>query len=670
MLRPTLIFCLWLGGSELALFAQANSWTKPTSGYWEEPYWSLGVLPGTNQDIYLTNAGWKALAIGRSTVTHYPQTLNVGSVTVSSPAYSFNLLLFNYAGLQAPLVTGGLPYNGSFVVASNSAVLMLYSALQVNDVYAPWGPISSFSIGGTFTQGEFSRVSANFLNVGDIGPGVYNFTNDLVSVGTENVGGHFSPTNVDGNFPATFNQFGGTNLCNLQVVNAGEYNLYDGYLGTNINVRDFASFNQFGGTVSGNLGIIEGSYLLAGGVLLGSALNEPQMPDFPFFDAFATILQTGGTNLCTSVTLIGIDDPETVFCDYDLSNGVLYDSGPLTLYAPSSFSQSGGVQTNTGISLISGAGHGGPIPSFFYLAGGVISTLSLNIDLGFFTQVGGTNQVAGDIRCSGAYYQDEVEYYSLGGGLLTESNLTLLPGLAGGAFTQSNGVHVVSGLLSVISSYPPIVHYTLTGGALSARNIQLAGGASFHHDGGTVTNTGTFTLAPGTWYEQTGSQQFGQLQLGLDGPYGILSNNSAIWFSTHPCTLRFANSSSLIWTNGVFLIIEGWNGSLQGGGQHQLIFGSDATGLSPQQVAQVLFHNPMGVSGLYPATILATGEIVPTQFLAEQNVRGNLMLSWAGNMILQSSTNISGPYYDIIGASRPFTVPLTQPQMFFRLHSP
>jgi hypothetical protein len=157
--------------------------------------------------------------------------------------------------------------------------------------------------------------------------------------------------------------------------------------------------------------------------------------------------------------------------------------------------------------------------------------------------------------------------------------------------------------------------------------------------------------------------------LGLYKEYGIAPSNSTIWFPTNSCTLRFANSGSLAWTNGVSLIIEGWNGSLQGGGNHQLVFGSDATGLAPQQVAQVLFHNPMGVSGLYPATILATGEIVPTQFLAEQNVRGNLVLSWAGNMTLQSATNISGPYQDINGASRTFMVRLTQPQMFFRLHT-
>src|SRR5438270_101394 len=90
---------------------QANAWTKPVSGYWEEPYWSLGSLPSTNQAILLTNAGWKALAIGPSTSQNYPGTLNVGSIFVSSPPSSFNLLLLNYAGYQAPITANVLTLN-------------------------------------------------------------------------------------------------------------------------------------------------------------------------------------------------------------------------------------------------------------------------------------------------------------------------------------------------------------------------------------------------------------------------------------------------------------------------------------------------------------------------------------------------------------------------------
>src|SRR5437867_13281744 len=56
--------------------ADINSWTKPTSGYWEEQaYWSLGKLPESTQSVMFTNAGWKALAIGANTAQNFPQSM-------------------------------------------------------------------------------------------------------------------------------------------------------------------------------------------------------------------------------------------------------------------------------------------------------------------------------------------------------------------------------------------------------------------------------------------------------------------------------------------------------------------------------------------------------------------------------------------------------------------
>jgi len=54
--------------------AQVNSWTGPTSGNWEDTgSWSLGILPGTNQTILLTNYGWKAVQISGNTAQNFPQ---------------------------------------------------------------------------------------------------------------------------------------------------------------------------------------------------------------------------------------------------------------------------------------------------------------------------------------------------------------------------------------------------------------------------------------------------------------------------------------------------------------------------------------------------------------------------------------------------------------------
>src|ERR1041385_3668501 len=84
--------------------AQTNSWISPTSGAWEDASsWSLGIPPGTNQTIFITNSGWKAVSIGPNT-THFPQTLSVDSVTISSPTNSLNTLLLNFAGVGSPLI--------------------------------------------------------------------------------------------------------------------------------------------------------------------------------------------------------------------------------------------------------------------------------------------------------------------------------------------------------------------------------------------------------------------------------------------------------------------------------------------------------------------------------------------------------------------------------------
>jgi len=49
-------------------YSQTNAWIKSTSGDWEEPEWSLGMLPGIGQAVQITNPGWKAVAIGVPTV--------------------------------------------------------------------------------------------------------------------------------------------------------------------------------------------------------------------------------------------------------------------------------------------------------------------------------------------------------------------------------------------------------------------------------------------------------------------------------------------------------------------------------------------------------------------------------------------------------------------------
>src|SRR6185436_15813359 len=118
--------------------AQVNIWTKPTSGQWTEPFWSLGVgQPLPTHSVMFTNAGYKALGV-------YPGTLvTISNLQISSPADSLNTLLLNYTGLGTPHRVAR-----SVFVGSNAVLLTLFSALQID--------IDGLSVGGTVRHGEFS----------------------------------------------------------------------------------------------------------------------------------------------------------------------------------------------------------------------------------------------------------------------------------------------------------------------------------------------------------------------------------------------------------------------------------------------------------------------------------------------------------------------------------
>jgi len=198
---------------------------------------------------------------------------------------------------------------------------------------------------------------------------------------------------------------------------------------------------------------------------------------------------------------------------------------------------------------------------------------------------------------------------------------------------------------------------------LNAPNIQIDNGAYFEHDGGTLTTSGLLTLGYGAWNERTTGQQFGQFR--LSAPAG--SNATFSLPSSGACTIHFANSSSVAWSNNGGLTIKNWHGAVSGGGVTQIYFGSTSSGLTSQQLAQIRFN----ISGsLQPARILATGEVVPASAPPQvQFTRtGNTMtLSWGPGWFLQSSTNVTGPYQDVSGATSPWPVNTTRPREYFRL---
>ena len=329
----------------------------------------------------------------------------------------------------------------------------------------------------------------------------------------------------------------------------------------------------------------------------------------PMVNSF--VLQNGGTNFAVSM---GLGDPTDFggLAFYTLSNGVLQVNSSL-LFRGGEFSQYNGQNTIVSNFLMVGTGTShGTVFAEYLLAGGTLS---------------------------------------VGGGLAEQ----------GADFTQNGGSNSIAGAL-VLSANPgdPPTWYALGGGTLAVKDISINSGTFFQHTSGNIIQTGLLTLSQGEWRSAAAVQSLGPLQLTVG-----TSNNSAITFPNGSSALRFANSSSQPWDPSAILYITNWHGSTSGGGGTQLSFGSDSSGLTKQQVGQIRFVLSIG---LYPVTILATGEVVPAGATLDFTRNGStLTFTWPSGWFLQSASNVAGPYFDVPEATSPYPVSMSSPQQYFRL---
>jgi len=130
-----------------------------------------------------------------------------------------------------------------------------------------------------------------------------------------------------------------------------------------------------------------------------------------------------------------------------------------------------------------------------------------------------------------------------------------------------------------------------------------------------------------------------------------LTENSIVNLdSTKSYTINFNASNTVSWINSKILTIKGWKGSFNGttGTKGQLFIGNSASGLISGQLAQIQFQDGSGT--LYPATILSSGELVPTAALPyitldqtnlSQVASGNISLGTTNNLLSNFRVNIT-----------------------------
>lgn len=442
--------------------AVTNEWLKPTSGYWEEPYWSLG-RPPTNQDMVIfDNAGFKALAIGQSTVTSIPQSLSIQSLLIDAPVNSFNQLLLNWAGITVPLSV-----SSNLVVGTNGSLVSHFSALIA----------SNFYIGATAQF--FDQSTASFTNVfaGPDSGSELDLSNSVFAADLLQLGASQSPSS------GVVNQSGGTNRTGTLAIYPGSsYTLADGGIlsGNALEMHtigevDDAHFTQSGGNANfGSAGNVLGSnpntfarLSLSGGSFVATNLSLNN----------GSFAQDGGTN---SVGLLQLSPSDFTSGSYTLSGGLLISvnltAGVGTGNEPPSavFTQTGGVHTN-GSLILAGTVQSGFALAFgsYVLNGGLLVSGAEGINMGSMSHGAGTN-IVGNLSVSGG------GTYNLSGGGIVSSNVSLDTPQVETIFSQTGGDHRVLGRLSLNR----LVTYSLTGGTLEVSNIEVDPGGQLLVQGG------------------------------------------------------------------------------------------------------------------------------------------------------------------------------------------
>ena len=396
-----------------------NVWTKPASGYWEEPFWSLGRLPSADDQVIFTNSGWKALAIASSTARDFPQSLQVRDITVASPVDSFNTLLLNFAGFEVPLHV-----SGRLTIEHSAALVVLSSALHVTNT-------GEFIVNGTVQHGDFSDVRTLTMHIGYQAPGIYYFSNVVLQM-----------DHLIVDFQSQFDQEGGSSAIGTMLLrNQGIFTVAGGQFvgGTaRVGVGSSGVIMQSGGSavwtggvdLAPNYGV--GTYNLSGGVLTTPSIivGEPGLGEF---------VQSGGTNNVSSLFAGSSANSGR----YTLSGGAL-NTDDTYMGGNGSMIQQGGTHTTGYLELRGEDTRNGPDDAGYGLEDGILITSNMNVRFGDYSQSGGSNFVSGNLFI-------EPEQWAIGlhlsGGLLTTSN-TIVGGRHG-AFTQSGGTHNVRGTLDL-----------------------------------------------------------------------------------------------------------------------------------------------------------------------------------------------------------------------------
>ena len=450
----------------------------------------------------------------------------------------------------------------------------------------------------------------------------------------------------------------------LQI--AGSYYLTNGLLQAprlRLSGGGGARFGQYGGMVQSGSVFLAGNgqpavYTLQNGALLSTNITLGGGNDRCLF------AQSGGTNATGQLNLEGFYGR----ADYFLSGGVLladFEHVYGSDYNGAKIEQTGGKHSVTnGVVLEGGLRHGATLyPGEYVLSAGELAARFLEIGrYASYSQSNGVAVFAESLRFNAPSAFMRPTSFLTGGTLATRE---ISSTGAGVNWLQTGGALIVTNLLAFggFTASPPLGYatYTLSGGSLNARDIVITSRMviSLRGQAHRISNPGSFSLG-GLLATADIDEALGRF---------ILLTNSTIDLGGISNWLAFADSRLENWAAGTLLCVSNWNGS-GGRGADQLAFGNSAGALTSRQLSQIRFVNAAGFSGTNYATILSTGEVVPTLQppLLASRVDTNFVLEWPADFTLLSAPNVAGPYFPVPEASSPFIVnTTTNDSAFFKL---
>lgn len=148
------------------------------------------------------------------------------------------------------------------------------------------------------------------------------------------------------------------------------------------------------------------------------------------------------------------------------------------------------------------------------------------------------------------------------------------------------------------------------GPAGTGKGLQITAGTISQGINNAIIGGTNMTLSGGTYATNSHNQDAGLL-----GTLTLTATSYIDFGASSTSKIYFANSSgtSGSWTPTGDLILLNWNGTpIVGGGNTQIYFGNNNSGLTNSQLARIWFSNPTGFApGFYQGILLSTGELVP-----------------------------------------------------------